>query len=306
MILYKSAPILTTFSTLGNITSVLNNRFKIDGWLYNHFIQLSAGNLYKFTYQKRMYLDCPFLESHSIPDYLIGNIIEFIESSIENNFYLFFLVDRYYLENYKEYHKEHVVHEIFVYGYDKSNQIFYTSDNSINYKYQNMKISYFSLQSAYLAVMQHKMKLSCVVSCVPPVIDIHKIKHLIFDYINSNRDFNDFGYKASTVYGIEIYQKYVEELCCEKLVNDFRPVNLFLEHKKLMQNRIQFLMANGYLPHNDFLLSEYNDIVRKFLLFKNLQIRFVISNRNVKLDNYVSDFLNTVNKESKILKKIFL
>lgn len=228
-----------------------------------------------------MYLDCPFLETYSVPNYLISDITSLIEESLQNEMYLFFLVDRYYLNNYDEYHCRHLNHEIFIYGYDRELKFFYTADNSNNHKYRDMKVYYSDLVNAYAAVPNNFMKLSRFMRAATPEIDMRKIKASVSSYINSEQDFNDLWYCKCNIYGIHVYEKYINDLLLNmNILNDFRPLHLFWEHKKLMQMRICFLMKSGYLPYNQILINEYDKIVRKFLLLRNLQIRYSINFTN--------------------------
>ena len=297
---------MTTYATLGNITSVLNGRSMLYSWLYNNFVQLSAGNLYRFAYQKKMYFDCPFLESWSVPVYLVRDLILFIRESIKNGMYLFFPADRYYLNGYDEYRSKHLVHEVFVYGFDDKAEVFYTADNSINRKYADKKISYSDLAEAYFAVSEKFMNLSSFKSDAHVDTDMQKIKSLVCSYVNSERDYNDLRYSPSNTYGVAVYEKYVNDLCAdEKILGDFRPLSLFFEHKKLMLMRIEYLYENGFLACDSSCLKEYGAVVRKFLLLRNLQLRFSVT-RDKSVIKDICTIKSHADEEVRILRKIFM
>ena len=306
LILFKSDPILTAYSTLGNITSVLNNRVDLEPWLYNNFVQLSAGNLFRFAYQKLMYHDSPFINTFSVPMYLINDIITFIESSIQNNMYLFFLVDRYYLSGYTEYCTKNQIHEIFVYGYDSEKQLLYTSDNSNSFKYANKLISYSNMFEAYSAVESNFMNLSQICTCNPPLIDIDKIKSSVSDYINSKINYDDIRYSNKNAYGISVYTKYIDILKLSgSLLNDFIPLHLFWEHKILMHKRIEYLINHGYLSCQNSLLDEYSTIAQKFLFLRNLLIRYSIRRDEGEKIQIITELPYYVNEETQLLREIF-
>lgn len=305
-ILHKSIPILTTYSTLGNITSILNEEVNYYSWLYNNFIQLSSGRLFRFAYQKKMYYDCPFIKRFSIPEFLIQDIVGFIITCIKNNLYLFFLVDRFYISNYSEFHYKHLIHEIFIYGYDDENKFFYTSDNSDHSKYANKKVKFSDLINAYLAVDSNFMHLTKVIHANEPLIDLKLIKASLKDYIFSHRDYYDIGYKETNEYGVNVYNRFIN-MFKEKDISweDFRPLHLFWEHKDLMLKRILYLEDINAIECDNSLISDYKKIVRQFMIFRNLQIRYTICKDRDLINQISIQLPYWIDNEILVLKKIF-
>jgi hypothetical protein len=200
----------------------------------------------------------------------------------------------------------HLIHEIFIYGYDREAKVFYTSDNSDNHKYSNKLISYTDIEKSYAEVVNNFMQLSQVKACKAPDIDMQIIKSSVSDYVSSKRDFNDFRYSSTNTYGVCVYEKYIDMLHSnERLLNDFRPLHLFWEHKMLMQKRIEFLMGSDYLLRNQRLLDEYAAIVRKFLLLRNLQIRYTICRKEEIIIKLISSLQCYVREETQLLNEVF-
>ena len=305
-VLYKSEPILTSYSTLGNITSVLNHNVEFEPWLYNNFIQLSVTKLFRFAYQKQMYYDCPYITRYSIPDYLVRKIPEFIIQSIQMNQYLFFLIDRFYISSYSEYQRQHLVHEIFVYGYDDEKKVFYTSDNSQNGKYVDSEISFEDLTSARENVKPNFMYLSEINRQGASYIDMDKIRYMATCYIHSKANYFDIRYTPGSIFGVKVFKEYIQRLSTDhKLMGDYRPLHLFWEHKELMLRRISYLMEKGFIEKEDRYLSEYEKLARQFLLLRNKQIRYaltrdpsIIRDIEVKIPGYVD-------RELELLQEIF-
>lgn len=307
-ILYKSDPIMSSYSTLGNITSVLNGLVPLEPWLYNHFIQLSIEKIFRFSYQKIMYHDCPFIKAYSIPKVYISNIITFLENSINENYYAFFLVDRFYLQSYKEYHKEHVIHEIFIYGYDKERKEFYTSDNSTCQKYMNKLVKYDDLDMAYYVVGKNFMYLSEVlIDYTVPQINMDLIRGSVGEYIDSKCCYGEIGFSNNYSYGVDVYNHFVRIMNenNEYERKNFVYLHLFWEHKKLMLDRIKYLVNNAYINCDNRQLESYEDITRKFLFLRNLQIRYALCENASIISELTNRLPGLVTNEIKILQDVF-
>ena len=116
--------------------SVLENQHEITlPWILENYIDLiirkdeSNPPVFEFLDYNKIWWTCPFVHVSRIDREafsLYGNIQTAIKNLLNKNFYLFFLVDTYYIESYTSYKEKHIYHDLLVYGYE--NEYVYVSD----------------------------------------------------------------------------------------------------------------------------------------------------------------------------------
>lgn len=149
--------IISFSPNMDHFLSVLENQHNITfPWILENYIDLiirkdeSNPPVFEFLDYNKIWWTCPFVHVSRIERQafeVFGNLQETIIALLERNFYLFFLVDTYYIENYITYKKEHVVHDIFVYGYEEG--YVYASDY-FDFRYKKReKVLFNSLIEGY-------------------------------------------------------------------------------------------------------------------------------------------------------------
>lgn len=247
----------------------------------------------------------PWIKLNSMPfDFfrlLKTDVIDFIKTCIDRNMYLFFDIDMYYISAYKiNYNKNHVPHETFIYGYDDDKKVLLMGDNTA-LKYNQDQITYdeiikstSSLLDIYTnnveGVFWHTYREKSIFMLeVKKNVERNEVDPIfskeIFD-INTNKIINDLkeyllldnyadGYKYSDyyTYGIECYYEL------ERFINyaietngslDQRAFYSFIEHKKLMLLRMQYLSKDFELGE---LIEKYSVLVNKFNIIMNLVLK---------------------------------
>ncbi|RCX12564.1 hypothetical protein DFR58_12168 [Anaerobacterium chartisolvens] len=254
----------------------------------------------------------PWIKFNSIPFEFIKssgiNFIEFIKSSINGNCYLFFDVDTYYISEYKYWYMEsHTPHDIFIYGYDDEKKLFYMGDNTIgkychgHVTYEELLISLNTLSEIYSGTNEEifchsyrekafnliKVKKNVERSGENPLfqkeifgININKIINDLKEYLLWDNYGEGYRHSDFYVYGIDCYNELEKFIYYAMETNqevDYRALYSFIEHKKLMLLRIQYLCNEYGL---NILMDKYTILVQNF----NLLMKIVLK-ANIKVNN---------------------
>ena len=121
-------PIISYSPNMDNFLSVLENDHNITlPWILEHYIDLIIRKdeinppVFEFLDYNKIWWTCPFVHVSRI-DREAFSVYEDFQKAIRNllqkNFYIFFLVDTFYVEGYVTYKKNHSIHDILVYGYE--------------------------------------------------------------------------------------------------------------------------------------------------------------------------------------------
>lgn len=96
-------------------------------WILENYIDVvfnkTKGSNYfvmEFLDIYKLWWNCPFINVSRIPRRIVetGTIGEFVKTLIDNELYVMLIIDTFYIPEYTTYRKEHLAHEIFIYGYD--------------------------------------------------------------------------------------------------------------------------------------------------------------------------------------------
>jgi hypothetical protein len=329
--------------------SMLLAREECKPWVFSNFIQIySLKELHKnrvrtgtvdFFYN--IYGDWtyfhlkanPWIKLNSMPfDFfrlLKPDIIDFIKTCINRNMYLFFDIDMYYISAYQiNYKKNHVPHEIFIYGYDDEKKIFYMGDNTA-LKYNQDQITYDELllsTSSLLDIYENKVEgvlwhtyreKSVFMIEVKKNVERNGLDPIfnqdVFD-INSKKIINDLkeylllegyaeGYQYSNyyVYGIDCYEeleKFVDYAIQTNDVVDQRAFYSFIEHKKLMLLRMQY-MSTAY--ELDELIEKYGCLLKDFNIMMNVVLKANVTKQRVLWERVLVKLKKYKNEEIQLL-----
>lgn len=268
----------------------------------------------------------PWIRFNSIPEYFIEdyniNIIDFIKKNLDQEKYLYLSIDRFFIPIYKySFMKNHSDHEIFVFGYDDETQCLYVGDNgegkyvqsTVDYESftksfhsmiamfrSNEELYYYSEKSIYILEIiknaEVNLKSKVFVEETYNNLNIHKIVNDLKEYLLLD-NFGD-SYKNSDyyVFGIDCYNELQQFLVCsdEYIKIDFRAFYSFLQHKKLMLSRMNYL-NNIYNVYH--LSQSYEKIVKKFE-----SIILLILKCNLKKDSSMWEKISNLLNECKTLE----
>ena len=287
-----------------------------ENWLINNFISLRGcieDEVYKLfffnhDYRNKMveFYDCPFIKMEKInfgknKSIFDIDIIDFIMRNLDEKKYVLLVADRYFIPLYSA--EMSFPHQILLCGYDDYN--FYFCDNDDRGKFSvQLSCEIDKMRKAILAFKSHPREpdVSESVFVFSPVvndnynIDFFSIKRKCIDYLKPNNFAGDYW-----VYGIDIYEdliNYIEQ----GVTVPIHTYNLLLDHKRIMQYRIERLFKDrvGYME-----LKEYSDdILFKTNVIQNLNLKLILSN-NLKNNQLIQNHLQSIYQlEKKMMEKL--
>ncbi|WP_167957228.1 BtrH N-terminal domain-containing protein [Anaerosporobacter faecicola] len=242
-------------------------------WLISNYIQLNANK--DIIKAKSVFLEfygpqaweSPFLYKQII---LRSTFVEsglkihdFIKFYIDQGYYIYCEADDYYIPDRLPYQNLHLVHDMFVYGYDDIERVYYILGYNNKFTYAQSTCSYTTFEKAF-----YSESMNDVVNTWADNIRLLKykpyqykfnmklVKHLLSEYLsgqNSYETYNRFDEpRCDRVYGIEVYDKVLQHLTLVEENNksdnkkkdiylDNHIFRLLMEHKKLMMMRMEFI-----------------------------------------------------------------
>ena len=244
-----NTPLLSCYTKYGLLFSILD--LENDPWAFNNFIQLVfVDEWHMFTFESQDYIleDCPYLICDKFSDSLIkpvyeNDITSFIIDAINQNKYLLLWIDRYHLPVSSLYQKEHLPHELFVYGYDQNTREIYIADNLNHGKFifttcnfNDINIGHFCLSDLYDMRRIMTIKINPQRPLASSSINVKQIKRSLQFYLESwNFLFVDDKSKIS---GIKIFDHIL--VLAEKYQEyDRRFFHLLYEHSLFMEKENQ-------------------------------------------------------------------
>lgn len=338
-ILPMKYPIVTSYPCHANVLSVVSNSDEYLPWFFNNYIQLNyPKEVHKDGARLDFYVSylweaCPYIYHQRVSkdfiSYKWNTIIEFLIDSIELGFYIHLIVDTFYIPNYKSINKNHIPHDIFIFGYDSSEKVFNVADNFNLGKYSYETANFKDIEEGYKSVRQiglfdwldgiemirlkenngaygfsHKYK-----------FDVDLVKNSIKDYLSSTNNSIKWHYIPSIqwkydkdYFGIEIYSKLIEYLDnqVEEIGIDMRPFYVLWEHKMVMLLRIQYMINNGFLNNVESISKDYITIERQAHILNSLWIKYAVSEDKKIIQRMVIIIKQLALEETLVLETILV
>lgn len=328
-ILQMNYPGITSYNKHANMLSILSHNEDNLTWFYNFYFQLVINKIghailtFDAGCTDNLHIkDCPVISCHGLSRDFIGSnwnsFTEFIISCINSGYYLYFVIDVYYIPAYdKQYMKTHAAHEILVYGYDMIEQCLNIADNFKNGKYSYSTCSFQNIEEGYSAELAQSWDwLECVLLKEKPgyyPINIPLLKEYINDYISSNNSKNrnrtapvNMWDTSEYTYGMEIYD--ILERHIEKELNiltfDIRPYQVLYDHKKYILMLLKYLHQQGYLLNSDYLYAKISFIEKKILVVRNLMLKYFTSQNKEIINRVIKILKEVVIEEKQVLTEM--
>ncbi len=306
-------PMITSWQWHATLFSILSDDENAKKWIFSNYIQLRCYNIQEiFTGDDMLLMDmmpgssslkqCPYLifsllTKAQIESYC-GNIIDFIIKTIDLNGYVYGVFDEAKIlcdaeVDYK------FPHELFIYGYNRDEEVFYVGDFTFQDHYSYNTVSFSDLERGYEVITEqddhvfkddHKGGRGLYVvmkNTEHPTyeLDIELVKENLREYLNSQDTKNHFRMLRNrfndTTFGIKVYDKVLsqidKQLHAEEPDFDIRALHVMYDHKVLMYERIKYLMNHGFLKYNQETLDEYHTVVVNMLTARNLLVRISIT-----------------------------
>ena len=333
-------PMITSWQWHATLFSILSDDENAKKWIFSNYIQLRCYNIQEiFTGDDMLLADimpgssslkeCPYLitsimTKDQIESYT-GNIIDFIIKTIDLNGYIYGVFDEArILSDYDVDYK--FPHELFIYGYNMDEEVFYVGDFTFKDHYSYNTVSFADIEQGYSVITagdDHMFKddykgtrgLYVIFknSDTPYYdVDLTFIRDTLREYLNSVDSKNHFRMMRNrftdTTFGVNVYERVLnrihEQMDKDEPDFDIRALHLMYDHKVLMYERIKYLMANGYLDYNEDLIKTYSVVVKNLLAARNLLIKISINGNVSEAQKFKSYFAIAKEKELGVLLEV--
>ena len=213
---------------------------------------------------------------------------------------MYFNVDTTFITNYRGFNKGHISHDIFVFGYNKKRLCFNVADNFDSGRYSFEETSFKEIEKGYLNIdetqlgdwlegvelISYRKKDSYFEIHHEYAFDIVQVRGFLNDYLTGASTTE--GHRVATeqwkhgkdFYGLKVYEQISNYICMFRrgeIYFDYRPFFVLREHKIIMQSRISYMIANGYLRGGDKISERCDEIAKLATVINGLWIKYGIT-----------------------------
>ncbi|PQP81655.1 hypothetical protein C0Q44_18310 [Paenibacillus sp. PCH8] len=249
-------------------------------WFYSNFIQL-VGRQGENPTEYRIDFLTPSEDFHTafpwldycplIKDVFLGklgcDIHELLQASLQEQFYIYTLVDEYYIPHRRSYQQQHFHHDVLIKGYDLTDRTYTIVGYDENMIYRETKVRFEQMAQAMKSVdapitqiykkgIHYELDMEAIQNALTDYLDSYNSTKRLRSFINPLSDQYDFG--------IGVYHGFLDHLDRvreDKLYYDIRLTHLLMEHKQCMSMRLEYLNGQHRLNHADELLNKPREMV---------------------------------------------
>ncbi len=333
-------PAITSWQWHATLFSILGEDENAKKWIYSNYIQLRCYNIPEYTSGDEILLcdmmpgssalkECPYLlfsliTKPQIESYC-GDVIDFIVKTIDLGGYVYGAFDEArMISNVSVDYK--FSHELFIYGYNMEEEVFYVGDFTFKDKYAYTTVTFDAVKRGFdvlsagedhvfrddykgtrgLYVIQKNVDSKYY--DIDPVL----IKRTLEEYLKGEDTKEHFRMMRNrfddTVFGVNVYEalktRVDKQLHKEEPDFDIRALHIAYDHKVLMLDRLKYLMANEVIPFNQEMLDDYAVVVEDMLTARNLLVRISVTNE-IEAGGRIAGYLDDAReKETAILRKV--
>lgn len=333
-------PAITSWQWHATLFSILGEDENAKKWIYSNYIQLRCYNIPEYTSGDEILLcdmmpgssamkECPYLIFSLITkpqiDSYCGDVIDFIVKTIDLGGYVYGAFDEArMISNVSVDYK--FAHELFIYGYNMDEEIFYVGDFTFKDKYAYTTVSFEAVKHGFndlTAAEDHVLRddykgvhgLYVIQKNVDvKYYDVDKvlIKRTLEEYLGCKDTKDHFRMMRNrftdTVFGVNVYESLKErvdkQLHREEPDFDIRALHIAYDHKVLMLDRLKYLMANEVIPFDQTMLDEYAQVVDDMLAARNLLVRISVTDE-IEAGSRIAAYLDSAKeKDVAVLSKV--
>ncbi len=334
-------PAITSWQWHATLFSILGEDENAKRWIYSNYIQLRCYNISEYTSGDEILLcdmmpgssalkECPYLifsliTKPQIESYC-GDVIDFIVKTIDLGGYVYGAFDESRMLSDVEVGDFKFSHELFIYGYNMEEELFYVGDFTFKDKYaystvtfEEVKRGFNALEAGEDHVFRDDYKgtrglyvIQKNVDCRYYDIDPVLIKRTLIEYLEGRDTKDHFRMMRNrfddTVFGVHVYDALIKrvekQLQQEEPDFDIRALHIAYDHKVLMYDRLKYLMANEVIPFDQEMLDDYAKVVDDMLAARNLLVRISVTGE-IEAGDRISGYLTSAkDKETVILGKV--
>lgn len=271
-------------------------------WFHSNYIQLHFNQKFKdhrfsdyfnFYYYPFTEVNIPNLQTLKIDrSILTGHNrldIDFLTQFIDQGYYVCTYVDEYYIPNRLAYRTYHFKHEIFVYGYDRAEQVFHVLGFDRERVFQATTVSFEDFMEGHVNgyypehwwtnfIFPTRLKDEAAYP-----FNLQLVTGLLEDYLTSRssdiRLAMHYKLSSDSVFGLACYD-WIDK-CLEMMENgtffiDYRVPSVLWEHKYCMRLRLEYMHRLGIVDRE--LCQQYAKVESDALRARNLMLKAFVLN----------------------------
>lgn len=321
-------PKVTCYNQHANLLAIISQTDAYLPWFYNNYFQLQFTNdIYNKEVMARLDFEmpllfeaCPFLEQQTMNRIFIGRLWKdassFVRECIDNKYYVYITIDTFYIDCYSDFQKHHGQHPILIFGYDTDIDSVFVADNFSGGRYAVKVIPITQFNQSYCFDKANPVDLFMDGVTLFKYHNHNQfwgwhhdykfdrlfLKNTINDFLNS-KGLNNYGilgieqWKNTTlVYGKKCYDG-INDYLDDMQYYDHRTFFVFWEHKKIMRERIEFLIRNHMLNSDTQFLNIFKLIEFDAIILQNLWVKYGLTHRESTLEQVRAQFNYIVERE---------
>lgn len=307
-------PVISTYTSYGTLTSIMNE--DLWPWIFNNFIQIRYAHgwgIFSFDSHQFLLNTCPGISFYNLPQEIViskwgTSLRHVITEAIDMGYYLYIYADRYYIATTDYYQKEHLMHELLVYGYDLDRNLIYIADNLEEGKFVQSSCTLDELEEGYWT-MPNEYSFWTEVRFLKPIPNINYAIHVeqmisaMENYLNSSETYDlvrdqkyDFGMQA-----IQRLFTDIEHAASTGEMLDSRVFHLLYEHKLLMELRLTYLMEKSFIDPDTSFMALSTRLKQDYYTLRNIVLKYNITRDTRTLGKISERLQENLTKEKEFI-----
>ncbi|QUL57080.1 hypothetical protein KDC22_11745 [Paenibacillus tritici] len=319
-------PYFSVYNWHANLQSIILNHPDWSPWIYSNYIQIYMDVRPEITFAD-FYLNnglthttsCPFVERNSISRQIVkrfSNFVDFIVECIRAENYIYLVADISKISRYSETLTKY--HEIFLYGYDHGQGIFFISD-FIQGKYSSFTASFKEIEEAinstYEKTFDHLQHIE-LWKYKPDssyAFDIINVRNQILEYVNCTNSSEKYRQQEPPhpfrTFGLNVFNiildhlQYVQSQGKNRI--DVRPFYLLYIRYKLMCERLRYMEENKFIGNIADCFESYLKLSNLAQINSNLALKYQLTKKESIITTMQST-IQIIYKEDKELSERLL
>lgn len=306
-------PLVTSSPTIASLFTIIYGKSGLENWIINNFNNLLfISNEHEArcifledqpNYKATIFSEVDFFKSNSIKYDLLAmfeqDIISFIVSAINKDYYIRLAVDNYFLKvSIENYQLKHYIHPLLVYGYNLDREVLYVGEFFDMKKYGFYEIPFIEFQNAYSNCLYSDSLVDEYLENIVAVklnlkyheeINWFKFANDMDDYLNGIDRTNKYLYpqrkKGSFfLYGINSYDGFLSSIKGGHL--DYRSAHVFYDRMKLLKYKVDLLYKGLYISKDEYTYfsSLGLELINKAQIARNIFLKIFIKKQCSKTD----------------------
>lgn len=322
-------PIITSYAHHTAFLPIISQNDKYLPWLFKNYLQIYYVLEQYFDFYINIYglTSCPFIKVSKNKNHVLDNhlFIEYCLKKLANQEYMCVVIDGYYVSSYSSYKMYSFPHPIFIYGFDTSNELFYTADFFRNGKFSFSTVSFYELDQGFRMLEDNKFwwqghYLLKYIDQAEDSIDISTIKAILCSYLKGEKykgiEYFDvdgtahelnYAIKSYVFYNLEVYDSVLFSLNLVKNnidhIIDYKIFAILAEHKMLLMHLCNYLYQEKYL-HHSALKDKFSSLYNTALLLRNIILKFSMTKKASLIESAIETLKKVKNLEIECITKL--